>query len=193
MSKKDVRLRRRIRYAAYKRETGDETLQDISNEIGVSQASIYNHVKKHMEDISDRYEGRRAIYTAKKQAEVSVRVIEEAETVIKQDQIEGIEMRPVEIIGLDDYIALGIADIKNGNMKMTAQTWLAAVKIKTDWSKNRENNKLDFLKAIYAYSSGDKKEKDNVKRSAAEDAESNRAGEEQPNDIYRAATGTDPS
>lgn len=191
MVKGDARLRKRIRYAAYKREQGDETLGDIAGEIGVGVQSIYNHVKKHMEDVSERYEARRAVYTAKKQAEVSVRVLEEAQTVISKNQYDSVEARPAEVIGLDDYIALGIADVKNGNMKMTAQSWLAAIKIKTDWSNKQQTNKTELIKAIYSMSSGDKKKGMSDGTSSQKDAGRDNQGQEQPQTVYGTITGSD--
>lgn len=193
MSKKNVPLRRRIRYAAYKRETGDETLQDIANEIGVGQASIYNHVKKHMEDISDKYIDRSRVQAAKKVAEVRAKVQEEMELTLESDAYDQIEGRPLEIVALDDYIAQGKAMIDNKEIKINATSFLTAVKIKNDWAKGQASTKLDFLKAVYAYASNDKKEQGKYEPSddTGQDAGGDEAGEKQPDSVYRAVVGSD--
>jgi hypothetical protein len=193
LSKKDLSVRKRIRYAAYKREAGDETLQDISIEIGVSSPSIYNHVKRHMEDVSERYQARREVQTAKKVAAVKIQVQEEAELVLEADTVDAIEARPLEIAALDDYIAQAKALIDRKELKITASTFLAATKIRSDWSNKQQSNKTDFMKTIYALASGAKKDKDNgqPKRAAITGtiAGDDHQGEEGSNPLYKSASG----
>lgn len=196
MSKKDVPLRTRIRYAAYKREQGDETLYDIADAVGLTRHGIYNHVKKHMEDISDRYINRSRVQAAKKVAEVRTKVQKEAELFLDPDTVDAIEGRPLEIVALDDYIAQAKAMIDNKELKITASTFLAATKIKTDWQRGQQSNKTEFLKAIYAMASGATKAVTNEKEvidvgttDTSEDATGDDTGKEQPTTIYGAITG----
>lgn len=192
MAKSDVGLRRRIRYAAYKREQGDETLGDIAGEIGVGTQSIYNHAKRHMEDISDRYIDRSRVQAAKKVAEVRAKVQKEAELVISTATMDAIEVRPLEIVALDDYIAQAKAMIDNKELKITATTFLQATKIKSDWQVKQQTNKTEFMKAIYAMASGDKGKKD-AATDTREDAGSDREGQNKPADIYGTIAGPDAS
>lgn len=192
-SKLDVKLRNRIRYAAFKREPGDETLSDIGAEYGLSVPSMYNHAKKHITDMAESYQHAKETKVAKQTQTFRVQAQKELETAIDGSVLDTIEARPQEIIALDDYIAMGKKLIDNGTMKVSAQSFLAAVKIKNDWSAKQASTKLDFFKAVYALSSGNKKKVEPNGQAnpsdTGEDATVDNRGADQAADIYRELAG----
>lgn len=193
IAKTDISLRKRIRYAAYKREQGDETLQDIAAQIDVSYQGVYNHVKKHMEDVSDRYIDRSRVQAAKKVAEVQAKAHQELELQLSRPVIDEIDARPEEVIALDEYIAQGHNAIKQKSLRITPQSFLAAVKIKTDWQSKQQNNKIELMRTMMAFASGgDKPKKKEVIDGSGDTlpvTEGLVGGEEQSRDIYRSIVG----
>lgn len=194
MSKTDPKLRKRIRYAAYKREHGDETLADIALERGLSVPQIYNHVKKHMSDAQESYNAAKDTKIAKQREVFKANVAKELELSVDVDVLDSIEGRPESVVALDDYISQAKLLIDKGLLKINATSFLQAVKIRTDWSSKQQTNKTEFMKAIYAMSSGDKKEMHGTKSTGInteEDAGSSHTGEEEPKTVYGAITGAD--
>lgn len=197
-SRTDEKLRKRIRYAAYKREQGDETLADIAIESGLTTAALYNHVKKHMIDIQDSYSAAKQTKVAKQREVFKATVAKELELSVDTNVLDSIEARPEAIVALDDYISQAKLLIDKGELKINATSFLQATKIRTDWAAKQQSNKTDMMKAIYAMSSGDKKsiakkEIIDAGTNTQEDAGSINKREEQPATVYGAITGTNPS
>lgn len=189
LCKKDMKLRRRIRAAAFNRQPGDETISDIAKEYDVSMPSMYNHVKKHMTEFDDT--GRKEIHVAKNVATIQATVQKELEVQLDRDSVDDIDARPIEIAGLDDYIAQGIKEIKEGKLRVTPASFLGAVKIKTDWSSKQQNNKIELMRTILSFRSGANKkiERDTDGNNTRAITETIDRGEEQSDIIYRAAFG----
>jgi len=178
-----------LRHSAFAREEGDETLADLANEFGMSLGSIYGHAKKHMKDRSEQSAESRQAKLAKKTIIIQAEAHKELEIQLDKQTVDDIEARPNEIIGLDEYIAQGIADVKAGNMKMTPSSFLAAVKIKTEWSSKQTSNKIELMRTMYAFSSGNKKKEEKNDRTTREITASSDGGEDESTRIYRAAFG----
>lgn len=196
LSKRDAKARARIRYAAFRREEGDETLAQIALEYGISQGPMYNHAKKHITDAESNTARTKQVIVARKTAEFKAKAQKELELKVDSDDFEELEGRPAEIIALDDYIAQGAAEIKEGKLKLTANSFLAAVKIKTDWASKQQNNKIELLKTISAFRSGSKKQIESIKEGEIVDGATTRGltegdnrGEDEAGSIYREAFG----
>lgn len=194
IARADQRFRKRVRYAAYKRESGDETLADIGIEFGISTPQIYNHVKKHLTDVQDSYNAAKEIKIAKKTVEFKANVQKELELSIDPEVMDTIQARPEAIVALDDYISQAAALISKGELKINATSFLQATKIRTDWDSKQQSNQTEFMKAIYAMTSGDKKKAkviDGQSTDTQEDAGRPSEGEKQPQTIYGTITGSE--
>ena len=190
----NTKLRIRIRDATFNRTAGDETLQDIGQEIGVNNKSIYNHSKKHITNRADTSEQVREAKLAKAKIGFAASVQKEHELALSAQTMDEVEARPAEIVGVDEYIAQGIANVRAGNMKMTPQNWLGAIKIKTEWSAKQQNNKLELMRTMMAFASGNQsgnKKKDNKTNddTTIEVTASIEPGEDEPSRIFRATFG----
>lgn len=64
---------------------------------------------------------------------------------------------------LDNFILEGDAKLQAGEMSITAQTYLTAIKIKADIQKSSKDRKVDVFKAMMGKASGiNRKEKDSA-------------------------------
>jgi predicted DNA-binding protein YlxM (UPF0122 family) len=185
LSKHSEKHRRRIRQAAFHRQDGDETLAEIATECNISIPSMYNHVKRHMKEVDTT--GLKEIRVAKKVVNMQSTAQKEMELQLDRQTIDEIEARPAEIIGIDELIAQGIAEIRAGKMKLTATQFVAAVKVKSDWAGKQQSNKIELLRTISAFRSGAKKGK--IDGNTIELTESTDGGEDEPSRIFRAAFG----
>lgn len=183
-AKNDPKMRNRIRRAAFDREEGDETLRDIAFWYNLSPSAMYNHAKKHIKPVDT--ESRSMVIAAKKVATIQANVQKEAELQLDRQTVDEIDARPVEIMGLDEYIAQGIDTIQKGELKITPSSFLAAVKIKTDWSSKQQTNKIELMRTIAAFASGAKKGKNG---DTTETTESDRGGQDEAGNIYQRAFG----
>lgn len=186
VSRNNPRLRVRIRYAAFKRVNGDETLADIAKEYSLNLAPMYNHAKKHITDNSDVQQARREVMTAKKVEIVRSEAQKELELSLDSDTVDGLESRPAEVMSLDDYLAQAADLIKKGELKITASTYLAAVKIRTEWASKQQGNKLEFLKTMAAFASGVKGKPNGTTGGTTESPDS---GKDESSDIHRETSG----
>lgn len=150
LSKKDPRLRQRIYQAAYRREDGDETLYQIADREGFNRAALYNHVKKHTTEVQKSLE----VQTAKKVAEVKANVDNKL-----VDHFEGKEPITPQLHNdvLDEVMAIGLADVKAGRLKVTVSHALAAARQKAENLSKQKNLQLDIMKTMFAFASGEKK------------------------------------
>lgn len=157
LSKGNPKARLRIYNAKYKREDGDESLKTIATEFGIPFQRLYNHANKHMSEALQQGTTKE-IHVAKKTAEFKANAQKELELAIDLDTAGALEGRPEQIIALDEYIAQGATEIAKGNLKLTANAFLAAVKIKNDWEAKQTTNKIELMKTIQAFRSGKQKE-----------------------------------
>lgn len=197
VAKGNAKFRARVRHAAFKREEGDETLQDICKEFSLNLAPMYNHAKKHIRDVTEQFEQARATKLAKKTIELQVQAQKEAELALEGDVMNTIEARPAEIIALDAYIAQAKSMIDSGNLKVTVAGFLGATKIRTDWANKQASQKMDFMKAMYQLASGNKKEINSGTNGTTNPTPTTPAvddsGENGPNTLYREAAGNHPA
>jgi hypothetical protein len=196
LSKRDPKARARIRQAFFRREEGDETLADIAKEFGISIPSMYNHAKKHLKDTEPIGQQRKAIAVVRKKAEFEGKVQKELELQLDAETVADINVRPAEIIALDEWIAQGAAMVKEGTMKMTPQAFLGAITVKTKWASTQQNNKIELLRTMNAFRSGAvKKVTSNIKEGevvnelTAESGEGVDRGADEAINIYRATFG----
>ena len=155
-TKLDAKLRQRIQNAAYKRDIGDESLAEIAKEIGVTIPTIYNHVKKHITDddivLEKRLQSKRSLQAEK----IKAKVQKDLELKLDVATVEEIDSDPLQILGLKEYIAQGNDMIKKGGLKITAQSYLVAVRTLNEFEAKKTNNKLEFLRTIAAFRGGKK-------------------------------------
>jgi hypothetical protein len=185
----NTKLRIRIRDATFNRTAGDETLQDIGREIGVNNKSIYNHSKKHITNRADTSEQVREAKLAKAKIAFAASVQRENELALKAQTMDEVDARPAEIVGLDEYIAQGILDVRKGNMKMTPASFLGAIKVKTEWAAKQQNNKLELMRTMMAFASGNKNKKDKDDDITIEVTTSTPTGEDESSRLFRATFG----
>jgi len=182
IAQKDAKLRVRLRKAAFNRDEGGETLKDIAIEYGMTTAAVYNHAKKHIQDTSEANEKRHQTLMIRKQAEIQAKAQKEFELALKPDEFESTEPRTTEIMALDDYIAQGYDEIKKGTLKITASSFLAAVKIRTDQRAKSANNKIELIKTINAFRSSNGR-----KQTTTSDSE----GTPESRGLYRGTSGNE--
>lgn len=156
--KADPKLRARVRFATYKREEGDETLQDIAFEVGISHNSMYNHAKKHMKDTTEAVKNRAVTLNAKKQATARAKANKKLEVAFDKDDLNIVEEFEES---LDEYITQGRDILSKNQMKITEKGFLMAIKIKSDIQAKKRGQDIEIMKAVYSFSSGkNKKVKD---------------------------------
>jgi hypothetical protein len=192
-SKLDAGLRKRIRYAAFNRQPGDETLGNIAEEYGISTHSMYNHAKKHISPVET--ETHKEVKVAKKTIEIQAQVQKDLELQLSRETVDEIDARPIEIVGVDELIAQGIQKIKEGKMQLTTTTFLGAVKLKTDWSAKQQTNKIELMRTITNFRSG--KNKQIIEGEIDEPTDGPTGcidtGEDEPNLIFRKTFGHAPT
>lgn len=180
-------LRKRIYTAAFHRRDGDETLGNIADEFGFSTKSVYTHAKKHIRE--KQTEGNKEIRVGKKLIDIQANVQKELELQLDRQTVDEIEARPIEMVGLDELIAQGMAEIKKGGMKLTATQFIAAVKVKSDWAGRQQSNKVEILRTIASFRSGAKKVIEGETNDTEEPTTSTYRGEDESYNICRAAFG----
>lgn len=190
--KVNAKLRTRVRFAAFKREEGDETLADIAREIKIAVPGIYNHAKKHMIDYSPMVERREQVIIAKKQAVFQAQANKKLEVAFDQKDLEITENYED---GLDEYIRQGGDALNKGNMKITEKGFLAAIKIKSDIQSKKRGQDIEIMKAVYSFSSGKNKKinEELASEITPSDAEGSDTGADESDSIYRAVTRNAPT
>jgi hypothetical protein len=156
-AKKDPALRKRIKFAAFKREPGDETLLDLGREFKLTTASMYNHAKKHISDDSEVIARRHDVITANKVVKLKAQVQEDLELQLDLDTVDDIDSDPGQIAALKEYITQGHDLIKKGKLNITAQSFLVAVRTLNEYEAKKTNNKIEFLRTISSFRGGAKK------------------------------------
>lgn len=155
LSKNNPKLRIRIYNAQYRREPGDETLRDIANEIGLaSPAGLYNHAKRHLAERDPKPETR-AVRIAKKTEDIKAAAQKKVELSIDHDEILP---EDESISALREYITQGHVKIKAGELNITPQSFLQAVRIDVDYRSKQKDRQVDIIKTMYRFASGQKKE-----------------------------------
>lgn len=164
VSRGNQALRNRIYNAQFKREQGDETLADIAKEVGISQPALYNHAKVHLAT-RDRDDTRKALILAKKTVDLKAAVAKKLEVSVDHEEVlaEG-----EAATALNEYVAQGHVMVKEGKIKITAQSFLQAVRISLDYESKKKDREVDIIKTMYRFSSGAKKGTDERKDTGGE-------------------------
>lgn len=149
-----TKLRQRVSKAAFRREPGDETLQDIAKELHISSAGMYNHAKKHL-SIRDDTPDVREVRVAKKVNDIKAAAQKKVELAIDHDDVLP---EDESIAALKEYILQGHAMIREGKLPITAQSFLQAVRIDVDYKSKQKDRQVDIIKTMYRFASGQTKE-----------------------------------
>lgn len=185
-TKNDAKVRKRIRYAFFERQEGDETLADIARELHVGIPSMYNHAKKHVPDMREADKRRNETLSAHKYARAKAIANKKLEVAFEKNDLN-ITENYEEF--LDDYITQGNDVLAKGQMKITEKGFLAAIKIKADIQGKKRGQDIEIMKAVYSFSSGkNKKVKQNDESTGGVPGGLD-PGERQPGDLYGAAVG----
>lgn len=201
--KEDPDLKRRVYHAKFQWEDGDETLADIirDNHGKFTHVSMYNHCNKHIQK-KQRSAQLLEVQTAKKVAKIKAEVNKKLEVSLDKDELTATDLFE---LSLDDYLGQGTAILRQGNMKITEKGFLTAIKIKADIQAKKRGQDIEIVKAMYAFSSGSKKESDEIKEKAEKakelingtdtnpDAGSADSGQARPDSFYRDLIGDAPS
>lgn len=198
LSKANPKVRARIYKARFNREDGDETLEQVGQDVGLTGASIYNHARKHIKltVFSDEAE---AVRTAKKVARVQAQVNKDLEVGFERGDIGITDEYEVS---LNNYLSQGKDILDKGGMKITEKGFLTAIKIKSDIQAKKRGQDIEIMKAVYSFSSGaDKEIKDKSEKAkeqlsdntTTQDAGSPDSGEARPDSFYRELAGNAPA
>lgn len=194
-TKHDVKLRARIVHATYRRDVGDETLQDISKEMGISFQALYNHSRKHLKEREASLD-HQAVRITKKVADIKAAAQKRAELSVDH---ENISAEPESVIALKEYIAQGHDLVKQGKLNITAQSFLQAVGKDIDYEAKKKDREVDIIKTMMRFASGEtsetkkeiKNENDTRKGSSVAAIASGDAdtGQDGPSDIHNEDAG----
>jgi hypothetical protein len=148
MARGNGRLRARFHHAFFEREVGDETLKQIGEEIGLTQQSLHNHMKKHARRKNVNIEEGKKI----KQIEtIKANVAKKVELAIDHDEV--VPQTDFEQ-AVGDIIALGIERLKKGDINVSTTQLLAAAKIKADYTAKKRGQDTELIKTMYRMASG---------------------------------------
>jgi len=147
--RKDPKFRLRVYNAAFKRQDGDETMQDIANAyIGkMTRAALYNHVKKHQ------------TYTAPtREAQVVTRIERNKAQIAKEMELA---VDHDDILPTKDYekvwelvISEGMKELKTDGMKLSVNSLLSATKLKSEYDMKKRGQDADIIKMMMRAASG---------------------------------------
>lgn len=150
--KNNPKLRDRYYKAWFDRTPGEETLEHIGKELGISNQAIYRHAHNHMrrrvskmtatEQVQSKAQDLKA--EAMKALEVS---FDHGVVIPKEDYEQAV----------DDVIADGMAQMKVQNKDITINQILAAAKLKGEWKLKKRGQDTEIIKMMYRGASGFKR------------------------------------
>ena len=151
--KKNQDFRYRCMQSTYFNPQGSESLMDVVHAFGdpFKSSAMYQHMKRHQ---------------TKDLIKAAESFDENGNGVLNNPAITNtVRMldRPSEAtenheIGLDEFIQQGRDKMVRGEMQITANTYLQAIKIKADIQKSNKDRKLDAMKALFGGASGRKED-----------------------------------
>lgn len=129
--------------SSYFTELGTESLMDVVHAYGdpFNPSTMYAHMKRHQ--TKDLIMAEKAIERKNKAAPPIIDVVES-----RIDSITEHER------GLDEFITVGRNKLSVGELPITANAYLQAIKIKSDIEKNTKDRRMEMIKSFF--SGGDK-------------------------------------
>lgn len=120
---------------------------------GPSQGAVSQHIKNNHMMMNEKLQKQRAeaVLAQKKEPEV--------EAIVKQALTgEVISTDPFYIRSLDTYISQGEELVKKNQLKINANSFLAAVKLRADYDKGKKDRSADLIKTLAGLASPNKKQ-----------------------------------
>lgn len=142
--KKNKDFRFRIMQSTYFNPQGNETMMDVVHTWGdpFGSSIMYAHFKRHQaKDLiraASRFDDKGNLMIDKRM-KPTVEVIEH----IDPKATTNYEL------GLDEFIQSGRDKLARGEMQVSASTFVAAIKTKSDIDKNTKDRRLDMIKAFF--------------------------------------------
>lgn len=168
------KFRDRVYKAWFERQPGEETLEQIGKEFGISNQAIYrhahNHMKKRMPKLTDAERYRQNAQIVKAEA------MRDLEVSFDHSQVVPVEAYEQAV---DDVITEGIAQLRVKKKDVTINQLLAAAKIKGDWALKKRGQNTELIKTMFRSANGLTKEPGNVAG----------AGSDWPGNICRETSG----
>lgn len=149
MTRKNPLLRKRYYHAWFERQPGEETLEMIALEIGITRRAIYRHAHNHMKrraTPADMNKERAQVVKVKAMKDLEV-ALDHEELLPKYDYERAV----------DDVLAEGISQLKTKEKDITINQLLAAAKIKGDWAVKKRGQNTELIKMMYRSASGGSK------------------------------------
>jgi hypothetical protein len=145
------KLRSRIYNAYFKRgEWADESIPQICKEIGVGEASMYNHLKKHVTELKRN----QPVIVERHIEQMKATIAKETELALDHDAAVPQEDYERAVSGV---IAEGMAQMKTAGKTITISQLLTAAKIKADYMSKKRGQNVEIIKTMYKMSSGNTK------------------------------------
>jgi hypothetical protein len=136
--------------AYFRHEQGDETIAQISKELGMHYTSLYNHMQKHV-SVRERDGVRKVAIMDKKREDIKAQVQKKHELAIDHKDVKD------DVLGaaiMEDYLAQAGTLVREGKIPITAQSFLTAVRISLDYESKKKDRQLDVVKTMYRYAAG---------------------------------------
>jgi hypothetical protein len=143
------KLGERFYTAWFERKPGEETLEHIGKEIGISIVAVYNHAHNHMTQRVNKSKEMQA-----KDAEINklkVKAMKELE--ISFDHETAVPKQDFEMV-IDQVLIDGLAQLKVEGKQITVNQLIAAAKIKGDWQSKKRGQDTEIIKMMYRSASG---------------------------------------
>ena len=143
------KLRDRYYKAWFDRTPGEESLEMIGKELGISTQAIYNHAHSHMRR-------RVALMSATEQHQAKVEDLKaEAMKALEVSFDHGVVIPKEDYeMAVDQVILDGLAQIKIGKKDITVNQLLAAAKLKGEWKLKKRGQDTELIKMMYRSASG---------------------------------------
>lgn len=150
--------------SSYFNPKGQESLPEVNKRFGqpFTLITLYKHAQRHMKPNVPRW-----MKSAGLEEKKNWHLALEKTKVATADKLEALE-NTMEIVErtptstsaheqtLDDFITKGHEMIKDGQLKVTAQTLVQAIKAKADIEKSNKDRKMDAMKTLFAGMGGAK-------------------------------------
>jgi hypothetical protein len=158
--KKHQEFKQACQRSTYFDPNGKESLFAVSEKWGhpVKMPTLYRHMQRHQKrDIENSEElarisgqasavWQRQATRGKDKAEEVVELIQNTEKVIDANSTP----RAAYEVGLDEFIALGRANLRTQNMSISASNYIAAIKVKADIERSNKDRRVDLLRNMFA-------------------------------------------
>lgn len=147
--KHNPEIKKRVLATSYFSPAGTESLLVVFREAGVEfpASSIYSHAQRHEQN---------ALARARRQylkSEASTAIVLPAVTKHSDSDYQG---------SLNEFIAAGRIKLANNDLRITASTYLTAIRIKADTNNADAERKIEMLKTIFAGASPHSKDDKNL-------------------------------